>query len=110
MDPIGDLQQYEDLMAVMAEKLGAEVFMKELLKGFDLLADPRRGLITPESLAASSELLGLEQLSLEDVKAMVKEGDLDGDGALNQTEFCVLMVKLSPGIMKNPDVFLHSVH
>ena len=33
---------------------------------------------------------------------MLSEGDLDGDGALNQTEFCILMLRLSPGLMEGP--------
>lgn len=31
---------------------------------------------------------------------MIKEGDLDGDGALNQLEFCILMFRLSTELME----------
>jgi hypothetical protein len=37
---------------------------------------------------------------------MVKEGDLDGDGALNQMEFCVLMFRLSPELMQESRFWL----
>ncbi|CAH8386981.1 unnamed protein product [Eruca vesicaria subsp. sativa] len=37
---------------------------------------------------------------------MVREGDLDGDGALNQTEFCVLMVRLIPQMMEDAETWL----
>ncbi|CAA6656345.1 unnamed protein product [Spirodela intermedia] len=75
---------YEDLMGAMAEKLEAEEF----------------------SLARSSALLGMEGLTREDAAAMVREGDIDGDGALDEREFCVLMVRLSPGMMRDAEAWL----
>ncbi|KAM7479743.1 hypothetical protein LguiA_027956 [Lonicera macranthoides] len=39
---------------------------------------------------------GLQDLSDNDLLGMLKEGDFDGDGALNQIEFCVLMFRLKP--------------
>lgn len=98
--------EYEDLMGAMAEKLEAEEFVRELCGGFRLLADPARGLITADSLARSSALLGMEGLTREDAAAMVREGDIDGDGALDEREFCVLMVRLSPGMMRDAEAWL----
>ncbi|KAL1833090.1 hypothetical protein ACET3Z_002741 [Daucus carota] len=98
--------EYEDLLPVMAEKLDVETFVSELCGGFKLLADPTSGLITAESLKKNSALLGMEHMSKEDSEAMVKEGDLDGDGALNETEFCILMVRLSPGMMQDAEAWL----
>ena len=90
----------------MAEKLDVEAFVSELCGGFRLLADPASGLITSESLKKNSGLLGMEGMSKEDAEAMVKEGDLDGDGSLNETEFCILMVRLSPGMMEDAEAWL----
>ena len=98
--------EYEDLLPVMAEKLDVEAFVSELCGGFRLLADQERGLITPDSLRRNSALLGMEGMSKEEAKGMVREGDLDGDGALNQTEFCILMVRLSPGMMEDAETWL----
>ncbi|KAL8109032.1 calcium-binding protein KIC-like [Apium graveolens] len=98
--------EYEDLLPVMAEKLDVETFVSELCGGFKLLADPTSGLITSESLKRNSALLGMEGMSKEDSEAMVKEGDLDEDGSLNETEFCILMVRLSPGIMQDAEAWL----
>ncbi|KAL5538866.1 hypothetical protein UlMin_043563 [Ulmus minor] len=97
---------YEDLLPVMAEKLDVESFVSELCKGFQLLADPEKGLITSESLRRNAGLLGMEGMSKEDAEAMVREGDVDGDGALNESEFCILMVRLSPGMMEDAEAWL----
>ncbi|GAB4861562.1 hypothetical protein Ancab_036755 [Ancistrocladus abbreviatus] len=99
-------EQYEDLLPVMAEKLDVEAFVSELCGGFKLLADPMTGLITPESLRKNSVLLGMDGMSKEDAEGMVREGDLDGDGALNEMEFCILMVRLSPGMMEDAEAWL----
>ncbi|XP_072957844.1 calcium-binding protein KIC [Typha angustifolia] len=100
-------REYEDLMPVMAEKLEAEEFVRELCSGFRLLAEEGRGLITPASLRRSAAaVLGLESMTAEEAEAMVREGDMDGDGALNETEFCVLMVRLSPGMMEDAEGWL----
>jgi hypothetical protein len=45
-------------------------------------------------------------MSDDEVKCMVREGDLDGDGALNEMEFCTLMFRLSPGLMMNSTEWL----
>lgn len=97
---------YEDLLPVMADKLDVEAFVGELCKGFRLLADPERRLITAESLRRNSALLGMEGMSKDDAEAMVTEGDLDGDGVLNETEFCILMVRLSPEMMEDAEAWL----
>ncbi|KAJ9188178.1 hypothetical protein P3X46_003565 [Hevea brasiliensis] len=97
---------YEDMLPVMAEKLDVDAFVAELCGGFRLLADTQRGLITSESLRRNSALLGMEGMSKEDAEEMVREGDLDGDGALNETEFCILMVRLSPEMMENAETWL----
>ncbi|GLT49892.1 hypothetical protein SLA2020_234160 [Shorea laevis] len=92
---------FQDFFPAMVEKLGAEGFMKELCNGFRLLMDGEKGVITFESLKRSSALLGLQDLSDEEVVCMLREGDLNGDGTLDEMEFCTLMFRLSPGLMKN---------
>lgn len=98
--------EFEDLLPVMAEKLDVESFVSELCGGFKLLSDPETSLITSESLRTNSALLGMEDMSKEDAEAMVRQGDLDGDGKLNETEFCILMVRLSPGMMEDAEAWL----
>nr|GEX66093.1 calcium-binding protein KIC [Tanacetum cinerariifolium] len=99
-------KQYQDLLPVIAEKLDVNTFVDELCGGFRLLADQKSGLITPESLRKNSAILGMEGMSKEESENMVREGDLDGDGYLNETEFCILMVRLSPEMMQDADMWL----
>ncbi|KAJ6361016.1 hypothetical protein OIU77_004946 [Salix suchowensis] len=68
--------------------------------------DKDRGVITTESLRKQSSFLGLQDLSDDELAGMVQEGDLDGDGALNQMEFCVLMFRLSPDLMRESRFWL----
>ncbi|KAK3184282.1 hypothetical protein Dsin_031568 [Dipteronia sinensis] len=100
---IGDFQ---DLLPVMADKLGGEGLITELCNGFELLMDKNRGVITMESLKKNSAFLGLQDLGDDELESMVREGDLDGDGALNQMEFCVLMFRLSPQLMEESQLWL----
>ncbi|XP_073101277.1 calcium-binding protein PBP1-like [Elaeis guineensis] len=92
--------EFEDFLPIMAEKLGEDGLMEELCNGFRLLMDPRRKLITFDSLKRNAALLGLQGLGDDELRAMLREGDLDGDGALSEMEFCVLMVRLSPELME----------
>ncbi|XP_055809394.1 calcium-binding protein KRP1-like [Solanum dulcamara] len=97
---------FNDFLPLMAEKLGGDGLIGELCKGFQLLMDRDKGVITFESLKKNSAFLGLQDLSDDDLKGMIKEGDFDGDGALNQMEFCVLMFRLSPELMEQSQFLL----
>jgi len=92
----------------MIARLGAEAFIRELCNGFLLLMDVEKGLITFESLKRSSYMLGLYDLRDEELLCMLREGDLDGDGALSQAEFCILMVRLSPGLISESRLWVEN--
>ncbi|GER53362.1 Avr9/Cf-9 rapidly elicited protein 20 [Striga asiatica] len=97
---------FQDFLPLMAEKLGGDGLIGELCNGFRLLSDSDKGVITFDSLKKNSAFLGLQELSDEDLRGMLKEGDFDGDGALNQMEFCVLMFRLSPELMEQSQYLL----
>lgn len=101
-----ELVEFEDFFPAMVEKLGAEGFLNELCNGFRLLMDPEKGVITLESLRRNSALLGLGDMNDEELVSMLEEGDLDGDGTLSEMEFCVLMFRLSPELMKSAKLFV----
>ncbi|KAF8396334.1 hypothetical protein HHK36_017950 [Tetracentron sinense] len=97
---------FEDFLPTMADKLGGEGLIGELCNGFQLLMDVDKGLITFESLKRNSALLGLQGLRDDELLSMLREGDVDGDGALNQMEFCVLMFRFSPDLMEDSQLWL----
>lgn len=97
---------FHDFLPAMAEKLGGDGLIGELCKGFRLLMDGDKGVITFDSLKRNSALLGLHGLGDDDLRSMMREGDFDGDGELNQMEFCVLMFRLSPELMEDAESFL----
>ncbi|KAF5730607.1 hypothetical protein HS088_TW19G00199 [Tripterygium wilfordii] len=90
--------EFQDNFPSMMARLGAEGFILELCSGFRLLMDASKGLITFESLKRNCLILGLHDIGDDEIVCMLMEGDLDGDGALSQMEFCILMFRLSPGI------------
>ncbi|KAE8733867.1 Calcium-binding protein PBP1 [Hibiscus syriacus] len=98
--------EFQDLLPVMAEKLGGEGLMRELCNGFQLLMDKEKGVITVESLKSNAAVLGLQDLRHDELVSMVEEGDTDGDGALSEMEFCVLMFRLSPELMEESQLLL----
>nr|KYP44312.1 Caltractin [Cajanus cajan] len=94
--------EFEDLLPVIAGKLGGEGLIKELCKGFELLMDKEKGVITLESLRSNSAMvLGLHDFKEDELACMITQGDLDGDGTLSQIEFCVLMFRLSPHLINH---------
>lgn len=97
---------FEDFFPAMVENLGAEGFMKELCKGFRLLLDEEKGAITFDSLKSKSAMLGLEDMNDEEIMCMLREGDLNGDGLLDEMEFCTLMFRLSPALMQSSTYLL----
>ncbi|KAG8364782.1 hypothetical protein BUALT_Bualt18G0034600 [Buddleja alternifolia] len=86
------MNDFQDMLPVMADKLGGEGLIEEMCKGFSVLMDREKGVITYESLKKNSScVLGLQDLRDDELQSMLKEGDLNGDGALDQMEFCVLI-------------------
>jgi len=86
--------QFQDFLPLMARKLGVAGLIQELCKGFQLLMEPSTGKITFQSLKRNASRLGLGELRDDELLEMMREGDLD------QMEFCILMVRLSPELME----------
>lgn len=100
------VENFQDMLPIMADKLGGEGLIRELCNGFRLLMDKDKEVITFESLKRNSALLGLQDLRDEELMGMMREGDVNGDGVLDEMEFCVLMFRLSPQLMEESEVWL----
>ncbi|GFP89523.1 calcium-binding protein pbp1 [Phtheirospermum japonicum] len=100
------MNEFQDLLPFMADKLGGDGLIGELCKGFNLLMDSEKGVITFESLKKNSALLGLQDFRDDELQSMLREGDINGDGALDEMEFCVLMFRLSPELMQQSEALL----
>ncbi|KAG8077351.1 hypothetical protein GUJ93_ZPchr0007g5146 [Zizania palustris] len=57
------------------------------------------GKITFHNLRRNAARLELDELWGDELSEMMREGDLDGDDALDQMEFCILMFRLNPELM-----------
>ncbi|XP_016492888.2 calcium-binding protein KRP1-like [Nicotiana tabacum] len=97
---------FQDMLPMMANKLGGDGLIRELCNGFQLLMDREKRVITFESLKKNSAILGLQNLRDDELMSMLREGDLNGDGVLDQMEFCVLMFRLSPELMEESEDLL----
>ncbi|OIT32795.1 PREDICTED: calcium-binding protein PBP1-like [Nicotiana attenuata] len=100
------INDFQDMLPMMANKLGGDGLIRELCNGFQLLMDREKGVITFESLKKNSAILGLQNLRDDELMSMLKEGDLNGDAVLDQMEFCVLMFRLSPELMEESEDLL----
>ncbi|XP_054814515.1 calcium-binding protein PBP1-like [Prosopis cineraria] len=100
---------FQDYLPIMANKLRGDGLIDKFCNGFNLLMDSNKGVITLDSLKRNSALLGLQDFADEDLRSMLREGDFDGDGTLNQLEFCVLMFSLSPELMEGSKLWLQEV-
>ncbi|GAB2229942.1 hypothetical protein Droror1_Dr00014198 [Drosera rotundifolia] len=100
---------FEDGFPTMVRNLGTEGFMDELSKGFGMLMDRNKGVITFESLKRNAVLMGLGEMGDDELKEMVREGDTDGDGCLNEKEFFVLMFRLSPELLDGSNKYLEHI-
>lgn len=85
---------YEDFLQLMTMKMAEKDTKEEILKAFRLFDDDDTGRISFKNLKRVAKELG-ETLSDEELREMIEEADLDGDGEVNQDEFLRIMKKTS---------------
>lgn len=85
---------YEDFLQLMTIKMAEKDTKEEILKAFRLFDDDDSGKISFKNLKRVAKELG-ENLTDEELREMIEEADLDGDGEVNQDEFLRVMKKTS---------------
>lgn len=85
---------YADFLQLMTLKMTEKDSNEEILKAFRLFDDDDTGTISFKNLKRVAKELG-ENLTDEELKEMIEEADLDGDGEVNQDEFLRIMKKTS---------------
>ena len=74
----------------MTHKIQERDPVEEILKAFKLFDEDNSGNISLRNLRRVARELG-ENLSDEELQAMIDEFDKDGDGAINESEFLGIM-------------------
>ncbi|XP_040396086.1 centrin-3 isoform X8 [Cygnus olor] len=81
---------FEDFNEVVTDWILDRDPQEEILKAFKLFDDDDSGKISLRNLRRVARELG-ENMSDEELRAMIEEFDKDGDGEINQEEFIAIM-------------------
>lgn len=73
----------------MGEKILKRDPLDEIKRAFQLFDDDHTGKISIKNLRRVAKELG-ETLTDEELRAMIEEFDLDGDGEINENEFIAI--------------------
>lgn len=76
----------------MTERILARDPLEEIRKAFKLFDEDGTGRISLRNLRHIAMELG-ENISEEELRAMIEEFDLDGDGEVNEQEFIAIMAE-----------------
>ncbi|KAI0977830.1 hypothetical protein GJ496_002700 [Pomphorhynchus laevis] len=91
LDPICKANiSFKSFMDIVAYKLDEKGTGEELARTFRLFTDPKRNVITVDSLKHVVEKIG-EDVTVEELKEMMEEADLDGNGVVDLNEFIQMM-------------------
>ncbi|KAK8789382.1 hypothetical protein WA538_001159 [Blastocystis sp. DL] len=81
---------YDEFMKIISQQIKASEDVDEMAEAFAVFDVDKDGYITKSELHQVMNRLG-ENLTDEQLDAMIKEADTDGDGKINIAEFRLLM-------------------
>lgn len=82
----------ETFQSIMAARILARDPREEILRAFDLFDEGKKGVIRLDDLERVARELG-ENLQPDELRAMIEEFDLDGDGGINREEFMAICLQ-----------------
>lgn len=86
--------EYIDFLDIMTHKIQERDPVEEILKAFKLFDEDNTGRISLRNLRRVARELG-ENLSDDELQAMIDEFDKDGDNEINENEFLSIMKQTS---------------
>ena len=86
--------EYPDFLEIMTIKIQERDPVEEILKAFKLFDEDNSGKISLRNLRRVARELG-ENLTDDELQAMIDEFDKDGDGEINENEFLGIMKQTS---------------
>lgn len=86
--------EYVDFLEIMTAKISERDPVEEILKAFKLFDEDNTGRISVRNLRRVARELG-ENLSDDELQAMIDEFDKDGDGEISEQEFLGIMKQTS---------------
>ena len=88
--PLSGTIDFEEFVEMMTGKMGDRDSPEEIRRVFKLFDDDETGKISFRNLKRVARELG-ENLSDDELQAMIDEFDKDGDGEINEQEFLNIM-------------------
>ena len=92
VSPRTNFIRYDEFLSLMSQIMNEKGIQEEMMKAFNLFDVDGSGKITFENLRQVAENLG-EKMTDAELREMIREADLDKDGAVNATEFVRIMKK-----------------
>jgi centrin-3 len=86
--------EYPDFLEILTRKISERDPNEEILKAFRLFDEENSGFISLKNLRRIARELG-EQLSDDELQAMIDEFDKDNDGQISKEEFLAIMKQTS---------------
>ena len=86
--------EYPDFLEIMTQKISERDPVEEIIKAFKLFDEDSTGRISLRNLRRVARELG-ENLSDDELQAMIDEFDKDGDGEISENEFLAIMKQTS---------------
>lgn len=83
---------YPDFENLIFQLMNERDIQEEMMKAFELFDVDKTGKISAENLRTVADQLG-EKMTDEELAEMIREADMDKDGAVSDTEFIRIMKK-----------------